>query len=394
MADDDLLSLDFTSLVAPSPAPSPVPAAPSPAPTPAPAARPALALEPLPTEPAVPATPAPAAEPPPAVPPVAEKATAAAAPPAALTEAASLLAGGHELEACRRLEVAIKGESLGELAGEVWLALFELLQLLGRQSAFETLALAYARRFESSPPAWAPVESHETADARVQGIVLKGSLDAAVGESLKQLMKLAQGHAEVSVDVGGVSAVDVAGATLLMRAVAALKKAHKAYFFRGAKQLAGVLGGAVSVGTREHEPLWLLLLELHQQAGDLAAFEDAAVNYAVTFEVSPPSFEPRTQPSAPGAAVISATPPLAGRLMGVDASHFAPLAAEVSAGQPLDASRLQSVDAGSAAALKEALAAMAAAGSRPHLTGLGRLVGTYLRQCGIDAVADLELRRT
>jgi hypothetical protein len=37
--------------------------------------------------------------------------------------------------------------------------------------------------------------------------------------------------------------------------------------------------------------MWLLLLELHQQAFHQEAFEEAAVNYAITFEVSPPSWE-------------------------------------------------------------------------------------------------------
>jgi len=41
---------------------------------------------------------------------------------------------------------------------------------------------------------------------------------------------------------------------------------------------------------------WLMLLDLYQHLGMRAEFEEAAVNYAVTFEISPPSWEP--QPGA------------------------------------------------------------------------------------------------
>jgi hypothetical protein len=37
---------------------------------------------------------------------------------------------------------------------------------------------------------------------------------------------------------------------------------------------------------------WLLALELLQWSNDRAAFEDRAVDFAVTFELSPPSWEP------------------------------------------------------------------------------------------------------
>ena len=52
------------------------------------------------------------------------------------------------------------------------------------------------------------------------------------------------------------------------------------------------LDAAVKKGRDGGEGAWLLSLELLQWANAHAAFEDRAVEYAVTFELSPPSWEP------------------------------------------------------------------------------------------------------
>jgi ABC-type transporter Mla MlaB component len=49
------------------------------------------------------------------------------------------------------------------------------------------------------------------------------------------------------------------------------------------------------------EGAWLLSLELLQWSNAHAAFEDRAVEYAVTFELSPPSWEPPALPAATAA---------------------------------------------------------------------------------------------
>ena len=42
---------------------------------------------------------------------------------------------------------------------------------------------------------------------------------------------------------------------------------------------------------RQEKNYWALLFELYQLSGQEEAFEDSAVDYAVTFELSPPSWE-------------------------------------------------------------------------------------------------------
>ena len=57
----------------------------------------------------------------------------------------------------------------------------------------------------------------------------------------------------------------------------------------GRESLLSLIEGCVEVGVPENQECWLLLIELLQLQGQHDAFEEAAINYAVTFEVSPPS---------------------------------------------------------------------------------------------------------
>ena len=147
--------------------------------------------------------------------------------PEALTEAARLHSTGESLEACRRLELALKsGEKLGDAARLVWLALFELLQELGRRPAFETLALAYARRFEQSPPAWISVDDEVRITESTGGlaqIALSGALSARAETALTQSLKLAQTNATVRLNLAKLTDADDAGCAALLRTLTTMK---------------------------------------------------------------------------------------------------------------------------------------------------------------------------
>lgn len=374
MADDDL-SLDFTLPGTAVPPPAPVP-------------------EPVPE-----AAPAPVgvSEPPPApMPPVPPK----PALPAALVEAAELHARGEDIEASRRLETALKqGEARGACEERTWLALFQMLQLLERKPAYEALALAFARRFEKSPPAWRAPAAGAGIGLSTGGrahVGLEGCLDASAGEPLKQLMKLAQGNSSVRLDLGKLTDVADDGCTLTLRALTALKKARRECVFGRPEPLIALLQGRLAVGERTHEPMWQLLLELLQKTFDQAAFEEAAVNYAVTFEVSPPSWEgpPAGQEPAKAAAKGEGFA-LEGQLIGCGEAEFAGIArlSGDEGGIVVDASRLVRIDAASAAALKAVLQEQAAAGRRIILGGLAQLAAVFLEHGGCGDFAELRLRK-
>ena len=326
--------------------------------------------------------------------------------PPALAEAAVMHAAGQELDAMRRLETAIKSnEDLGDAAVRAWACLFELLQVLGRRPAFDALALTFARRFEKSPPTWSPVVdgphvASESSGGRAH-VSLSGVLDTSIGEVLKQAMKLAATSTVVSMDLGKLDDADNNGATLLMRALAALKRAKKEIVFGSPEHLAQILAAKVVPGERNHESMWLLLLELYQQAYRQDAFEEAAVNYAVTFEVSPPSWEalpPRAAEAPPQASPAAAEKTegfvLRGQMLGAGVARFAPLETALAGSEEfdIDARNLVRIDAASAEALLEVLTRLHAAGKMPRIIGLSTIVAAYLETLGFDAVAVLRPR--
>lgn len=315
-----------------------------------------------------------------------------------------MYAAGQELDAMRRLESAIKsGEDLGDAAVRAWGCLFELLQVLGRRPAFDALALTFARRFEKSPPAWsAAVEDGNTAMETAGGrahVSLSGVLNVAVGEVLKQTMKLAATSTLVRMDVAKLTDADDNGATLLMRALAALKKANKELVFGSPEHLAEILAAKVVPGERSNESMWLLLLELYQQAFRQEAFEEAAVNYAVTFEVSPPSWEALPERRAEPPPATSPLPKAEGftlhdQLLGASVTDFAPLEAALAGRDEfdIDARKLVRIDAASAKALLEVLTRLRAAGKKLRIVGLSTIVAAYLETLGFDDVAALRAR--
>jgi len=324
--------------------------------------------------------------------------------PPALAEAAAMYAGAHELEAMRRLEAAIKsGEDLGDSAVRAWGCLFELLQALGRRPAFDALALTFARRFEKSPPAWsAAADEGNTATETTGGrahVSLSGVLNANVGEVLKQTMKLAATSTLVRMDVAKVTDADNNGATLLMRAMAALKKAKKEMVFGSPEHLADILAAKLVPGERSNEAMWLLLLELYQQAFRQEAFEEAAVNYAVTFEVSPPSWEALPARHVEPPPTVVPLPKAEGftlhdQLLGASVADFAPLEAVLAGREEfdIDARKLVRIDAASAKALLEVLARLHAAGKKLRITGLSTIVAAYMETLGFDDVVVLRAR--
>ena len=384
--DDDLMSLDFT-----------VPGA-FETPPEKPSAR-EISLVPMDDErPTV----APEPEPEPEPAPVKVRAPL----PLALSDAAVMYAAGQELEAMRRLETAIKsGEDLGDAAVRAWGCLFELLQVLGRRPAFDALALTFARRFEKSPPTWSPVVdgphvASESSGGRAH-VSLSGVLDAGIGEVLKQAMKLAATSTVVRMDLAKLDDADNNGATLLMRAMAALKRAKKEIVFGSPEHLAQILAAKVVPGERNNESMWLLLLELYQQAYRQDAFEEAAVNYAVTFEVSPPSWEAlptRAAEALPQASSSTLAKTdgfvLRGQMLGATAAEFAPLEAALADSEEfdIDAHNLVRIDAGSAALLLEVLTRLHAAGKKLRIIGLSTLVAAYMETLGFADAAELRAR--
>lgn len=363
---------------------------PEPAPAPVKKATPALALVDVdaPTPAAVTAI----TPPPPPVPPRVE-------PPPALREAAQLFAAGDSVAASRRLEAALRaGERLGEFSQRTWLALLDVLQVLNRHAAFDKLAVAYATRFESSAPAWRPLATDQPSPAAdIRTFKLPNVLDASIGETLRGVMQETAALTQVKLDVRALEAIDDSGSTLLLRALLALRKSGKHCLLEGGEHLLNRLGGQIAVGTASHEVMWLLQLNLLQLMGRQDAFEEAAVNYAVSFDRSPPSWDALAVVALPATTVVQTAPQgvFDGDVVAQSQADFAAALAGMGTADELiiDATNLGRLDEASAIALGKALQELATGGRRIVLTSLPQLVEITLVEHGFDAFATLNLRK-
>lgn len=334
--------------------------------------------------------------------------------PTAVEQAAMLYSVEQPDAACGPLEAAIRdqGRDLGTYAPRAWGMLFELYQVLDRQHAFEHLALEYAARFETSPPTWTGSASSKseaavsTAGGRMT-VSLSGPLNAKVADALKSLLRLAEKNPSVRLELAKLTDADEEGCALVNDALRQLKKARKECVLGGAEKLAAILARKIAPGQRENEPMWLLLLDLYQQLAAQESFEDAAVNYAVTFEVSPPSWEPaKVKPGATTVATGGKSPEAApevesecaleGCVTAANDEAFAPIRAraETSNDIVVDASRLVRMDFVAAANLMNLATALLANQKKLRLIKASHLVAALWEVIGLDRVARIETRKT
>jgi anti-anti-sigma regulatory factor len=223
---------------------------------------------------------------------------------------------------------------------------------------------------------------------------LSGQLDAGAGAQLARVLDDAKSPL-VRLEFSAVSHVTLEGCGVLLEALQALRRAGRELVLAGADHLVALLRPMLVIGERNASQLpWLLLLELLLLLNREKDFEETAMDYCITFEVSPPSFE------APARTAVSvgAAPAVEGDrflLPGVIEGDTSGLLAAIDAyaGERatlvLDGSRLARIDYGAASALGTQLRALAANGRSIELRDLNHLVASLLRLLGIGETARL-----
>ncbi len=226
-----------------------------------------------------------------------------------LENAALLYAGGQKEPARNLLEEGVQTDHDAKLSPLAWLALFDVLQRANDRTAFEKVALQYVVQFERSAPAW---EEGLTTTVSVKAtaggyIPVTGKLTAASApqvEGLKRAIEKKVPHARL--DLASVTSFDDAGAQLLADALAYTRKHHFALTFQRPDKLHLAVDTVVKRGKEGGEGAWLLSLELLQFEHKQEAFDERAIEYAIAFEKSPPSWEP--PPLPPVVATAEPTP--------------------------------------------------------------------------------------
>lgn len=323
---------------------------------------------------------------------------------AAFEEAAVLYANGNEGDALALLEAAVPSEG-GAVGEGAWLMLLDLYRLGGHQRRFESRVLDYATRFERSPPSWEDLSpaAGKAKTSLAPLINLNGQLSAAAGKQFGQIAAIARRNGGVRIDVSKVRGVDDAGCGVWRRLLAELAAERIGVTLLNVQSLADVLSQRVEAGRAEARDTWLMLLELLQYAGDQARFEDRAVDYAVTFEESPPSWENRAglPPPAEAPAVAAQSAPndpdgfvFEGELTGAGNETLKRLAAFASDRRQVrvDCTRLRRIDFVCAGTLFNILVTLQAQGKLVSLVNVNAMVAGLLRVMSVDQVAHVTLR--
>ena len=178
-----------------------------------------------------------------------------------------------------------------------WLMLFDLYHLQGMKQAFEDLALNFVVKFERSPPTWVGQEVEQSAlvqpAASSNYIALTGVLSAESEPQFVQLQQIVKKAGNLRLELSKIKGIEPSGSQLLLETLQGLRKAGIKVQYIGASVVINLLQLATeSSGVDEAaKPHWLLRMEFSQILGKQDEFEDQAVDYAVTFEVSPPSWE-------------------------------------------------------------------------------------------------------
>jgi anti-anti-sigma regulatory factor len=330
-----------------------------------------------------------------------------------IDETAILFANGQEDAAEATLRNGIDGDIVGDNRQTAWLMLFELVNQRADGAAFEQLTMQYALRFENSPPAWMDYSAAVPMAAPppvASGplVTLPAVIDAQIVRVLEQLKALAAQHAALTLDVSAASSIDLVGAELLLRVINAFKRSNHELTVLGAEQLLEPLRASVESGRRDASDAgWMLLLEVLRLLARQSEFEETGIQYCITFEVSPPSWEPAppslktraaTAPAAVPTQAQAAFDPLDWRGV-IDKEgepFFGRLTMEARSSQHLvvECRMLRRMAFSTATALLTLLMKLQAAGVRVEFRNVNPLISALFYLLGITAVAGVQVRRS
>lgn len=216
---------------------------------------------------------------------------------ALVEEAAIMYANGQSDLVEQMLKNAIEEDLLGDKTRTAWLMLFDLYLVNGKQQEFENLSIEYASKFETSPPTWTNTSQQNAkpvpaAPGNTTPMVpFSGKLDASSAKLIERAQKLAENFRTMRLEFVRVSGADATGCAMLLELLTKLQKTGHDLILVGAPELAEKIRGIIEVGRRdESEAPWLLLLEILRLLNREKDFEEASIDYCVTFEVSPPAF--------------------------------------------------------------------------------------------------------
>ena len=207
-----------------------------------------------------------------------------------------------DFEQCEHALAALTGTS-GKRAqhAETWLVLFDLYRAIGQQHKFESLALDYAQQFGWSAPQWYSMPrmvAEATSDERPRtsrivgqtGWVCPAYVDADV------VAKLSSQSLQMPLpwvfDWGALKGIDAEGCARMSELFRKWIGQKLDMQWLHGERLFAVLQDTSPTGVRDADPAyWLLRLDALRMTNRPDQFDETAIDYCVTYEVSPPSWE-------------------------------------------------------------------------------------------------------
>ncbi len=171
---------------------------------------------------------------------------------------------------------------------------------------------------------------------------------------------------------------------------------------RGAEQLLVALRAAVEPGRRDaSDAAWMLLLEVQRLLDRQADFEETGIQYCITYEVSPPSWEP----PLPNVRAIGNAEPGAGRgaggldwkgeILGDGEPYLSRLAASTQDANRVvvECRQLRRMAFTASTTLLGQLVRLQQVGIAVEFRNVNCLIGGLWQLLGVTAVADVRVRR-
>jgi anti-anti-sigma regulatory factor len=321
--------------------------------------------------------------------------------PQELEDSAISHANGQTTEALRCVESAIVGGNLGPWSMQAWLIRFDLYMQLGLKAAYDSAADQFAQLFERSAPSWS-VRENSNRNASGQGmpvVNISGRLSAASAAPLAALRKTIERYDGVQLDFSRFEGVDVDGCRHLLLVLKSMARAGKIVSVTNPDSILDSVSAQTTAGDafRDQSP-WLLKIELMRILGRQDEFEEIAVDYAVTYDVSPPSWPddpvaakrrdgPRAMPTDACAAfgdVVAPADELLSRIR-VHASRYRPLV--------VDLGRARRMDFVSASQFVKLLTELRRTHDDIEIRGANEMISTLLVMMGLGDVARITPRR-
>ncbi len=346
-----------------------------------------------------------------------------------LEEAAILFANGDYAGAASGLMGVLARHANDGLEQQIdiWMTLFDLYRATGQQEPFDVLAIDYAARFGRTAPLWfsLPEQLGVAAAAADEGAAareLSWNAPATMGQQTVAALQAAlQGAAPPwTLDWERLTAIEPSAVGALGKLFAQWADQAFELRFRGVAALQRVLQAHTVSGDRGADPQWWhVRMALLRLMGDADAFELVALDYCVTYEVSPPSWAaPRVNyrdDDAPGDEVLTVTgadlltgeaelapahdgarvvAELSGHVEGDAGPLLQPMEALMRDGQPftIACDRLIRIDFPAVGSVLNWAALQQARGQELHFHNLHRLVAVFFNVVGISEHAWVEPR--